>query len=109
MGAAGLFGEWLLVELGRRDLSRRQFATRIGVSHGTVARWITGDDVPSSVHINAVADVLGVKPTLVLSKLPGGRELGDDEAFYASLPGDLTDEERSGILAFIDGLRARKR
>lgn len=105
MGVAETFGEWLLAELGRRDLSRRQFAARIGVAHGTVARWIAGDDVPSSTHINAIARALGVKPALVLAKLPGGRDLGEDEAFYASLPGDLTDEERRGILAYIRGMR----
>lgn len=106
MGSAGGFGVWLLAELGRRDLSRRGFAARLGVAHGTVARWIAGDDVPSSAHVNAIAHVLGVRPALVLSKLPGGEELDDDAAFYASLPRDLTDEERRGIVAYIRALRS---
>lgn len=99
------FGDWLSVELGRHDWSQRKFAEMIGVANGTVSRWIRDADVPQGAQIISIAKALGVKPALVLSHFPNADPLDEDEMFYANISGNLTDEEKRGVLAYLRGMR----
>jgi transcriptional regulator with XRE-family HTH domain len=99
------FGAWLndtIIDLGR---TRGEVARRTGVSDETIRRWINDEDLPRGRHIVPLASALGVSPALVVSHFEGAPPLTGQEEFYASLPGDLTEEERKSIMAFI---RARR-
>jgi len=99
------FGTWLGVELEKRGWSQRQFAKRLGMGSGTVSRWVAGGDFPQGPQIVNIARTLDVRPALVLNQFPDAPPLSDDEVFYASLPNNLTNEEKRGILAYIRGMR----
>ncbi len=99
------FGAWLGAELEKRGWSQRQFAKKLGMGSGTVSRWVAGGDYPQGPQIVSIARALDVRPALVLDQFPDAPPLPEDEVFYASLPGDLTDEEKRGIRAYIRGMR----
>ena len=63
------FGEWLRSEIERRDLSISEFARRIGVSHGTVSRWLSATRRPDADSAGRIARALGVPPVVVLDML----------------------------------------
>ncbi len=102
------FGSWLLNMITDADLNQSTFAARVGVSPQTVSRWVNDDDLPRGRHIVPIARALGVSEALVTSHLPGATPLDEQETFYANMPGNLTEEEKRGILAYIRGMRGNR-
>jgi transcriptional regulator with XRE-family HTH domain len=60
------FGEWLEQELSARNLSLTAFARDVGVSPGTVSRWIHGQRRPDYALSERIAWVLDYDPQVVL-------------------------------------------
>jgi len=51
----------------RRKRLPSQLAADLGVSHATVIRWLSGDDVPNCRSCNRLAEYAGVSLDMVLS------------------------------------------
>ena len=51
----------------RKKLLPSQLATKLGISHVTVARWLSGGDVPSAMSCRKLAAYSGTPLHLVLS------------------------------------------
>jgi transcriptional regulator with XRE-family HTH domain len=62
-----LFLEFLKELLRRRKRKPSQLAADLGISHATVSRWISGDDVPSPDSCQRLADYSGVPVENILS------------------------------------------
>jgi transcriptional regulator with XRE-family HTH domain len=62
------FANWLRGQLDFRQWSMTSFARRLGVHHGTVSRWLSGERRPDTHSTIEIARVLGVAPSLVLEK-----------------------------------------
>ncbi len=73
------FGDWLRIEIRRREWNLSDFARRANVDSSMVSRWARNERLPSPESCDVIADVLGVDVDLVLS-LAGHRpaEVGDD-------------------------------
>lgn len=78
------FIQWISNLLRDRDLKPSQLAKRMGVSHPTVGRWITGEDVPSTKSCRKLAEFTGTPIERILA-LSGHLQIrGKDDP--ASLP-----------------------
>lgn len=51
----------------RRKCRPRQLATDLGISHATVSRWLSGDDVPNTRSCGKLAEYSGVPVEKILS------------------------------------------
>jgi transcriptional regulator with XRE-family HTH domain len=51
----------------RRKRLPSQLAADLGVSHATVSRWLSGEDIPSIQSCRRLAEYSGVPPEKVLS------------------------------------------
>ncbi len=51
----------------RRKRKPSQLAADLGISHATVSRWLSGDDVPNTSSCRIIADYSGVPVEKVLS------------------------------------------
>jgi transcriptional regulator with XRE-family HTH domain len=102
-----VFSDWLLEQITKRDLTRKRLADLVGVSDETIRRWLNPDDsdLPAGRHIVPLAKALDVSPAAVVNRFPDAPPLDAMETFYANIPGDLTEEEQRGILAYIRGMR----
>jgi transcriptional regulator with XRE-family HTH domain len=98
----------------RRKRLPSQLAGDIGVSHPTVGRWLTGDDVPSTRSCRKLAEYSGVPAEEILSlagHLPGVAQSPASEwpefREYASskYPEDLDED----IITMIEDLIERRR
>ena len=61
------FAAWLRRQLARRDWTQADFARAAGLPTGTVSRWVRGERVPTPLHADLIADVLGVDLDIVLA------------------------------------------
>ncbi len=102
----------------RRKRLPSQLATDIGVSHPTVGRWLTGDDVPSTRSCRKLAEYSGVPAEEILSlagHLPGVAEAPASEwpefREYAGrkYPEDLDEDVITMIEDLIERRRDRRR
>lgn len=62
------FGEWLRIQLDRRDWTQSDLARRLGMKSGVISSWINGVRRPSHDSCFAIARELGVDPELVVAK-----------------------------------------
>jgi len=51
----------------RRKRLPSQLAADLGISHATVSRWLSGDDIPNTRSCHKLAEYSGVPPEKVLS------------------------------------------
>ena len=102
----------------RRKRLPTQLARDLGVSHPTVARWLTGEDIPSTPSCRKLADYSGVPLEKVLSiagHLPRVAQTAPTEwpefREYAQrkYPAELDEDTVTLIEDLIDRRRARRR
>ena len=98
----------------RRRLLPSQLAARLGVSHPTIGRWLSGDDTPSTSSCRKLADYAGVAAEEVFSLAGHLPEIATSPAAqwpefreYASLkyPDELDDD----VVVMIEDLIERRR
>ncbi len=98
----------------RRKRLPSQMAADLGVSHATVSRWLSGEDVPSTRSCRRLAEYSGVPLEKILSitgHLPGIAEQGPPEwpefRDYArrKYPNELDDD----LITMIEDLIERRR
>lgn len=113
------FGRYLKTLLDRRHWSQTDLANRIGVSKGTVSRWITDERVPDTTSCDLLADAFLVPIDDVLiaagHRPPDARFAPDDpRSAVAALARRVTwTPERQGAIEalmrqWIDYDRTRK-
>lgn len=61
------FKAFLKEVMRRRKRKPSQLATDLGISHATVSRWLSGDDVPNTSSCQRLADYSGVPVENILS------------------------------------------
>jgi transcriptional regulator with XRE-family HTH domain len=98
----------------RRKRLPSQLAADLGVSHATVSRWLSGQDVPNTKSCRKLAEYSGVPVEKVLSivgHLPGVAEIGPPEwpefREYArqKYPNELDED----LITMIEDLIERRR
>ena len=98
----------------RRKRLPSQLAADLGISHATVIRWLSGDDVPSTRSCRKLAEYSGVHLEKILSitgHLPGIAEQGPPEwpefreYAYRKYPNELDDD----LITMIEDLIERRR
>ena len=101
----------------RRKRLPSQLATDIGVSHATVSRWLSGNDIPSTWSCQRLAEYSGWPLEKVLSlagHLPEIRDGGPTEwpefGEYArqKYPNELDEDEVTMIEGLIERRRERR-
>lgn len=106
------FGDFILAEMNKREMSARQFASFIGVSHGTVNRFLDfgKKDVgyPSIDFIEKLAIATDTKLStimgLILPQLADRDKDDPDLELLASQLRELTPTERKIVFAAIRGI-----
>jgi transcriptional regulator with XRE-family HTH domain len=98
----------------RRHKLPSQFAAEVGVSHASVHRWLTGQDIPNLASCERISNYSGVSLTEVLSGMGLAREEVDTE--YRNWPefreyarmkySNVLDED---IISMIENLIERRR
>lgn len=78
------FGAWLQQQIDRKGWSLRDFASRVGVSHSTVSRWIQQGRQPETEQCASIAAALGVDPDLVLARARHRDARGSDAVLEAN-------------------------
>ena len=61
------FAVFLKEVMRRRKRKPSQLAADLGISHATVSRWLSGDDIPNTSSCQRLADYSGVPVENVLS------------------------------------------
>lgn len=61
------FSVFLKEVMRRRKRKPSQLAADLGISHATVSRWLSGDDVPNTSSCQRLADYSGVPVENILS------------------------------------------
>jgi len=101
----------------RRNRKPSQLAKDLGISHATVSRWLSGEDVPSTGSCRKLADYSGVPAEKVLAAaghLSGVAEKASHEwpefREYAKkkYPGELDEDMITMIEDLIERRRKRR-
>jgi len=101
----------------RRKRLPSQLAAELGVSHATVSRWLSGEDIPSTKSCRRLAEYAGVPLEKVLSivgHLPRVSEKGNPEwpefREYArqKYPAELDEDMITMIEDLIERRRGRR-
>jgi transcriptional regulator with XRE-family HTH domain len=61
------FSTFLKEVMRRRKRKPSQLAADLGISHATVSRWLSGDDIPNTSSCRKIADYSGVPVENILS------------------------------------------
>ena len=94
-----------------------QLAVDIDVSHATVSRWLSGEDLPNTQSCHKLAKYSGVSFQKVLSVAGYLPEIGDEEPAkwpefreyaYRKYPNELDDDLITIIEDLIEKRRSRK-
>ena len=109
------FAAWLRRQLARRDWTQADFARAAGLPTGTVSRWVRGERVPTPLHADLIADVLGVDLDIVLA-VAGHRPNvdPDDPPEIADLIAmirktQMHPDRVAGLRSMLDGWQSRDR
>jgi len=106
------FGKWLADALQERRLNQSEFARRIGVSYGTVNRWIREGRIPQPATYEPMARELGVSVDEVMTAagvMDEGHARVGPRARLADLISWLPDQEIEAVLAFAEFRAERAR
>lgn len=103
------FGDWLLEQLRRRNISQSELARISGVSKGTVSNLINGTKGAGQDSITAIARALRLPPEEVFRRagiLPPvpNKDLQDAEILERT--SRMTPAQKRAVLAFISSLEA---
>jgi len=98
----------------RRQCLPSQLAAHLGVSHATVSRWLSGEDIPNTRSCRKLAEYSGVPPEKVLSlagHLPetDGGEPAKWPEFGEYARRKYPNELDKDIITMIEGLIERRR
>ena len=72
------FSRWLRGQMDRREWGVTRMARELGVNHGIVSQWLSGDRNPSPASLDLIADKLVANYDELLT-LAGHRPKGLDE------------------------------
>jgi transcriptional regulator with XRE-family HTH domain len=61
------FATFLMEVMRRRKRKPSQLAVDLGISHATVSRWLSGEDIPNTSSCQRLADYSGVPVENILS------------------------------------------
>jgi transcriptional regulator with XRE-family HTH domain len=90
------FGEWLRLELGRRDRSASWLARQMEVKPQTISAYLAGTARPGREKVPAIAAALGIREEIVWDawrETPGRPYTDVTLARLLDLPDDLTRDE----------------
>ncbi len=98
----------------RRKLLPSQLAAKLAVSHATISRWLSGEDVPSTRSCQRLAEYSGVPLENILSivgHLPRVAEKGAPEwpEFREYARQKYPDELDEDLITMIEDLIERRR
>jgi len=98
----------------RRQRLPSQLAADLGVSHATVRRWLSGDDIPSTRSCQGLAEYSGVPLEKVLSVAGHLPKIGDGGPAEWPKFGEYArrkypDELDEDLVTMIEGLIERRR
>ena len=97
------FGQWLLEELERRDLSYSEVARRGGTSHARISQVISGGN-PGVDFCHAIARALDIPPENVFRRaglLPSESEQSEQAKLVLYLFERLSSGDRRTVLTII--------
>lgn len=98
------FGEWLGMELKRREMSQAELSRKLETSQSTVNNWVLGNRIPQPESCDRLSDVLNIPLDVVLAKAGHRVELGGevpaDIAEVGTIMGLLPDDHRDEVLEF---------
>ena len=103
----------------RRQCLPSQLAAHLGVSHATISRWLSGNDIPNTRSCQRLAEYSGVPLEKVLSlagHLPRARIHGGGPAEWPEFgeyahrkyPNELDEDEVTMIEGLIERRRERR-
>ena len=113
----GSFVSFLKEVMRRRKRLPSQLAADMGISHATVSRWVSGDDIPNTGSCRKLAEYSGVpleKVLAIVGHMPGVSEANSTEwpefREYAQqkYPGELDEDLIIMIEDLIERRRAKK-
>jgi transcriptional regulator with XRE-family HTH domain len=98
----------------RRKRLPSQLAADLGISHATVSRWLSGEDIPSTRSCRRLAEYSGVPLEKIFSiagHLPGVAETGPPEwpEFREYARGKYPKELDEDLITMIEDLIERRR
>ena len=101
----------------RRKRLPSQMAADLGISHATVSRWLSGEDIPSTRSCRRLADYSGVPIETILSLVGHLPRVAEKEASYwpefreyacQKYPDELDEDLITMIEDLIERRRGRK-
>ena len=101
----------------RRKRLPSQMAADLGISHATVSRWLSGEDIPSTRSCRRLADYSGVPAETILSLVGHLPRVAEKEASYwpefreyarQKYPDELDEDLITMIEDLIERRRGRK-
>jgi transcriptional regulator with XRE-family HTH domain len=108
------FGEWLVAELERRDLTQSDLSRMSGLSRGTLSNIVSSTRGRGPSSLLAIAKALKLPPEQVFRTaglLPPALKSDEETERIVYEMSDLTPQEKEEVLAFINmkrNLRKRK-
>jgi transcriptional regulator with XRE-family HTH domain len=114
MGTYALFASFLKEVMRRRKRLPSQMAGDLGISHATVSRWLSGDDIPNTSSCRKLAEYSGEPLEKVLTlaghmPMVANKTTGEWPEFreYARLK--YPDELDEDLITMIEDLIERRR
>jgi transcriptional regulator with XRE-family HTH domain len=98
------FAEWLLEEMGRKNMSQQTLAQKSGITPAQISRVITGQRGLGEKSLTAIAHALNISPITIFRKaglLPeGGEQVSFED--WQHLITQLTNDEQEEMRAIIE-------
>lgn len=100
------FGQWLERYMAAQSppILITELARRMGVSHTTISRWISGQSRPKPDHLTTAAPVLGIPTRDLMAQ--AGYEIGG--IGFDTPPAQLADPLAVEIDQILRGLKGRR-
>lgn len=108
------FGEWLVEELEKRDISQSELARMSGLSRGTISNIISGTRGVSTESLAAIARVLKKPPEELyqMAGIPISEPKTNKERLARQILReieDLPEEDQEGIIRYIHYVLKKKK
>lgn len=108
------FGEWIMAEAERENLSLREFAARCGLTHGSLSRYTKAygpgekQSMPGLKEVNKLSQCTGVSVELIFKFLFPDRVDGKPLSARALMVGQRFDEMPQEVRDVIWGIEFKK-
>jgi transcriptional regulator with XRE-family HTH domain len=98
------FSEWLLEEMGRKNMSQQSLAQKSGITPAQISRVISGQRGLGEKSLTAIARALNISPITIFRKAGLLPEGGDKVKFedWEYLLSKLTPDEQEEIKQFME-------